>query len=78
VKVCPIDLTLAVYPKQLLDGLRDMLIEAELTEHSVGNMHLHNLKTSQWNPASPETTEREREREREREKVKVHLEGGCE
>ena len=51
VKVRPIDPTLAVHPRQLLDGLRDMLIKAELTEHSVRNMHLHNLKINQWNLA---------------------------
>ena len=47
VKVCPSYPTLVVHPGQLLDELRDMLIEAELIEHSVGNMHLHNLKTNQ-------------------------------
>jgi len=54
VKVCPNDTTLAVHARQLLYGLRDMLIEAELTEHSVGNMHLHNLNTNKWNPISPD------------------------
>ena len=37
VKVCLIDPTLAVHLRQLLDRLRDMLIEPELTEYSVGN-----------------------------------------
>ena len=42
----PITQTLAyaVYLNQLVDGIRDILCKPKLTEDSIWNIHLHNLK----------------------------------
>jgi len=47
--LAPITPTLSytIYPSQLVEGIRDMLRKLELTESSIWNMHLHNLKTDQ-------------------------------
>jgi len=46
-------LACTLYPRCLLDDIRDMLPKRELTKDSIWKIHLHNLEAAQWNSYLP-------------------------